>query len=383
MLDENFVTDPRVVAGLSSALHPPAGASASDYFTNGSQRKPYKSEYQPRLGFSYDLRGDSKSVLFGGWGRYFDRLFLNATLDERYRLQFPVYRIEFSPTGAMRNGGPTIKWDPSFMSIAGLNQLIASGATRPEIFLLNNNTKPPYSNQWNIGYRQVLGTWLGSVSYNQVRGYRGFTWLSASGLCCTALVPGFGNVIISDPNGKRYWYDGIYGSIDRPYTAQTRWGMHVAWTHGKAEQTGNDLFSLDFPTAAQYGKHIVSGTQRDLIVGTGIFGLPLGIRFSTIATLGSGEAAQLFDFSQGFSLAQRTASCAFCKVIYPPKKGGFGLTFPLSHARAPRSSVKSSMPSISRTTAASRTSSRRREIRTSGRRTASSHSGGANRLVSA
>ena len=65
-------------------------------------RKPYKNEFQPRLGFSYDLRGDSKSVVFGGAGSYYDRLFLNATLDERFRLQFPVYRIEFSPDGAPR-----------------------------------------------------------------------------------------------------------------------------------------------------------------------------------------------------------------------------------------------------------------------------------------
>src|SRR5207244_8406800 len=126
-------------------------------------------------------------------------------------LQFPVYRIEFSPTGAPRNGGPTIKFDPSFLTVAGLQALIASGQTNPEVYLLNNNTKPPYSNQYNVGYRQTLGSWVGSVSYNGVRSYRGFTWLSAApnGLCCAALVPGFGNVIKSDPKGKQYWYNAI------------------------------------------------------------------------------------------------------------------------------------------------------------------------------
>ena len=51
-----------------------------------------------------------------------------------------------SVVGKVRNGGPTIKWDPKYMTVAGLQQLIASGATNPEIFLLNNNTKPPYAN---------------------------------------------------------------------------------------------------------------------------------------------------------------------------------------------------------------------------------------------
>src|SRR5207253_6982522 len=118
----------------------------------------------PRLGFTYDIKGDSKSVIFGGYGKYYDRLFLNATLDERFRLQFPVYRIEFSPTGAPRNGGATVKWDPSYLTPAGLKGLVASGAASPEIYLLDNNTKPPYSNQFNLGYRQALGSWVGSLS---------------------------------------------------------------------------------------------------------------------------------------------------------------------------------------------------------------------------
>ena len=52
----------------------------------------------------------------------------------------------------------------------------------------NLGTKPPYSNQFNFGFRQALGSWVGSVSYNGVRGYRGFTWLSATGICCKRIL---------------------------------------------------------------------------------------------------------------------------------------------------------------------------------------------------
>ena len=321
MLDESYVTPANIVAGLAGKFTPPGGATTSDYFSTGSERKPYKDEFQPRLGFTYDLFGNNKSIVFGGAGRYYDRIFLNATLEERFRLQFPVYRVEFSPDGTPRNGGPTIKWDPSFMTLAGLQGLVASGQAHPEIYLLNNNTKPPYSNQWNLGFRQAFGTWLASASYNGVRGYRGFTWLSASGLCCSAIVPGFGNVIISDPHGKQYKYDGEYLTLDRPYNEQTHWGVHLAYTHGNAKQTGNDLFSLDFPSAAQYGFHTVPGTQKNLFVGTGIVGLPFGIRASAIVTWGSGEQVTLLNFSQGFSLANRIASCAYCATLTPP--GGY------------------------------------------------------------
>jgi outer membrane receptor protein involved in Fe transport len=309
-LDSGYVTPPAIAAAL-------AGKVSSDYFSTGNQRDPYKNAFQPRLGFSYDLRGDSKSVVFGGAGRYYDRIFLNATLDERYRLQYPVYRIEFSPDG--RPG--TIKWDPSYFSRAGLNALIASGATNPEIYLLNNNTKTPYSNQWNLGIRQALGKWIGSLSYNSVRGYHGFTWLSASGLCCQALVPGYGNVIISDPNGKDYWYSGVYVTLDRPFTGG--WGAHLAWTHAKAEQNGNDLFSLDYPSAAAYPRHEVPDSERDHIVANGIFSLPWELRFATTITLGSGGATNVLDFSQGFDLPARERTHPFERSIRPPTTWGF------------------------------------------------------------
>jgi outer membrane receptor protein involved in Fe transport len=310
-LDTSYVTPANIQAALAGKVDP-------SYFSNGRSRSQYTDEFQPRLGFSYDLKGDSKSVIFGGAGRYYDRLFLNATLDERYRLQFPVYRIEFSPDG--RPG--TIQWNPSYLTPQGLLNLIASGVTSPEIYLLNNNTKPPYSNQWNIGYRQSLGTWTGSISYNGVRGYHGFTWLAAGGICCQALVPGFGNVILSDPNGKRYWYDGIFLTLDRPFTG--RWGAHLAWTHGKATQTGNDLFSLDYPSAASYPRHEVPGSERDRIVANALVGgLPWDLRFGVNLSFGSGGATNVLDFSQGFDLAARLRTQPFKNSIRPPTTWGF------------------------------------------------------------
>jgi outer membrane receptor protein involved in Fe transport len=311
-LDTSYVTPGNIAAALAGKVDP-------TYFANGNNRQQYKNEIQPRLGFSYDLKGDGRTVVFGGAGRYYDRLFLNATLDERYRLQFPVYRIEFSTDGKTPG---TIKWDPKYLSAAGLNALVASGATSPEIYLLNNNTKPPYSNQWNLGLRQSFGKWNGSVSYNGVRGYHGFTWLSASGLCCQALVPGFGNVIISDPQGKQYWYNALFLTLDRPYNSG--WAAHLAWTHAKAEQNGNDLFSLDYPSAAAYPRHEVPGTERDRIVANVLFGgLPWDLRFGANLSFGTGGATNVLDFSQGFDLPARETTHPFERSIRPPTTWGF------------------------------------------------------------
>ena len=317
-IDAGYVTPAAIRTGLAGKVDP-------SYFSTGTERKQFKGAIQPRLGFAYDVMGDSRSVIFGGAGRYYDRTFFNATLDERFRLQFPTYNIQFSPDGS--NG--TIMWDPKYLTAAGLDALIndntvpADKRPHPEIYLLNNNTKPPYANQFNLGYRQGLGRWLGSISYNGVRGYRGLTWLSATGLCCSALVPGFGNVIISDPVGKRTWYDGLYLTFDRPYTTQTRWGARFAWTHARAQQNGNDLFSLDYPSAAMYPRRDVPNSERDRIVASGVIGLPFEIRFSTIVSLGSGGATPVLDFSQGFSLQNRLATQPFKRQIYPKRTWGF------------------------------------------------------------
>ncbi|HEY6140835.1 MAG TPA: TonB-dependent receptor [Thermoanaerobaculia bacterium] len=316
MLDKGYVTPAAIRTALAGKVDP-------SYFSTGSERDSYKGEWQPRLGASFDVFGNSRSIVFGGFGRYYDRLFLNATLDERFRLQFPVYRIAFSNKDFAEVKDKVV-WDPKYQSFAGLQALIAQGRANPEIYLLNNNTKPPYSNQWNLGWRQALGMdFTGSVSYNVTRGYRGFTWLSATGLCCSALAPGYGNVIISDPNGKDFWYRGLFVTLERPYASQSRWGARIAWTHSKAEQNGNDLFSLDYPSASQYPRHIVPGTERDRIVASGIFGLPFDTRLATLISLGSGRAQNVLDFTQGFSLENRLATHPFSQSIYPPKSGGW------------------------------------------------------------
>jgi outer membrane receptor protein involved in Fe transport len=319
MLDQDYVTPANIVAGLKGKSFQFDNRTITipdEYFSTGSERKPYKNQYQPRFGFSYDIAGNSKSVVFGGWGKYYDRLFLNSTLDERFRLQFPVYRFHFSP-----NGDPgTVKWDPSYFTIPGLQTLIAQGAARPEVYLLSNNTKVPYSNQYNIGYRQAFGDWLASASYNAVRGKHGITYVSASGTCCAAFVPGFGNIIINDPVGKSFWYDAESLTLDRPFTTNgpLHWSARFIYTHAKSEQNGNDLFSLDLPSAAAYAKHPIPGSEPNHFVASGIVGLPWDVRFSTTLTYGSGGANPVFDFSQGFDFAGRLKTGVLNRAVYPP-----------------------------------------------------------------
>jgi hypothetical protein len=302
MLNNDFVTPEQVRTDLE-------GFIPDRYFTNGNDRDPYTSAFQPRVGLTYDVTGKGKTVLFAGYGRYVDRDVYNFVLDERFRLQWQVRQFRFSTDGQPRDGQPTILWDPSYFSAEGLNGLIASGiAPRPEVFLVDNNTEPPQTDQYSVGIRQAFGPVGASVSYAAMRGENGFTWVFGTrrpdGTCCMSIA-GYQNVLLSDAN-KKFWYDALLVSIDKPYTTSSRWGATLAYTYAESEQTGNDTFSFDCQPAecaagvAHYRRHPTANDERNRIVFSGIVGLPWDLRFSTLITLGSGLPYTISDASLGF-----------------------------------------------------------------------------------
>jgi outer membrane receptor protein involved in Fe transport len=296
MLNNDYVTPDAVRNEL-------AGLVPDRYFTDGDDRDASFDQIQPRLGFSYDLSGNGSTVVFGGWGRYYDRTLYNDILDERFRLAYGVRTFRFSLDGLPRDGQPTIVWRPEYLTREGLNGLIASGAApRPEVFLIDNNTEAPVSDQWSAGVRQTFGPTLISLTYTNIRSENGFTYLFGNrrpdGTCCLALA-NFSNVLISSDD-KQAWYEGFYLTVDKPYTGSSRWGATFAYTYSEAEQNGGDLFSLDFPTVQAYPRYPTAADERHRVVMSGIVGLPWGLRASTLITLGSGLPYNIDDASRGF-----------------------------------------------------------------------------------
>jgi len=205
MLDNNYVTPQGIVDSLQlpifkdSVLFP----ISSSYFTDGTRRPAFLGAFQPRLGLSYDLDENGRWTLFGGFGVYYDRDYYNATLDERFRLQYKVLTFLFSSNGSPRNGSPTIQWQDSYLSKQGLDALVASGqAPKPEIYLINNKTRPPHSHQFSYGVRHAMGNAVLSIAYTGVRSYNGITYIfgnrRVNGDCCYQIAGGsFSNVLLS------------------------------------------------------------------------------------------------------------------------------------------------------------------------------------------
>ena len=328
MINNDYQTPPELAAAMESACRTygtPVGGQEtwclrdfldlSRFTTDGGDRDPYYGMVQPRVGFAWDVRGDAKTVVFGGWGKYYDRVILNDIFDEQYRQQYKIYSFCFSEDGspAPNCSVPALAWRPEFLSAEALRQLVASGqAPGPEVFLVDNEMRPPRSDQFTFGLRQQLGNWLTSLSYAGVRGSNGLIYFFADLPPGTAFGDRFGNNVpipgyaraFYTSTARKTWYDGIFLTLDRPFSADGRWGFNLAYTYAEAEQNGTDnpgeglaFGAFDYGSPDDLYRFPGSNDERHRLIMSGTLALPARFQLSSIITLGSGVPFTIFDDS--------------------------------------------------------------------------------------
>ena len=128
---------------------------------------------------------------------------LNSTHDER---SAAYACAPFSAASASFGRSQTIPWNPSYLSVAGLEAIVAQGrAPNPEVFLIANDAEPPVSDQWSLGARHSIAGLVTSVTYSGMRSRNLFTFIFGTrrpdGTCCQT-VPGFANILMSDPDAQ-------------------------------------------------------------------------------------------------------------------------------------------------------------------------------------
>ncbi|MEO7521586.1 MAG: carboxypeptidase regulatory-like domain-containing protein [Gemmatimonas sp.] len=302
MFDNDYVT-PAAVRTNAAPFN-----ISSDYFSDGSERKPFLGAFQPRVGASLALNEAQTTTVFGGAGIFYDRNNFNNALDERFRLQFAVGTFRFSQNGLPRDGQPTVVFDQRYLTRTGLDELRATGTTgRPEAFLINNKTRPPSATHFNAGVRQTLGSWQVSATYIGMRSKDGFTFVrgnrNPSGSCCAPLT-NYANLFLSS-NEPKTFYNAAALQVDRQYRNEGpnrwNWGFGLTYTLQEAERIGGDLFSLDYRKVSDYPRTPSANDQQNTVVSNWIVNIPVlgGVQWSGLLNVSSGGRYNINDQSRG------------------------------------------------------------------------------------
>jgi len=323
--NNHFVTPARAVqALLALGADPriqPAFFNVNDYISTGNNRHPDWNNIAPRIGFSYDLNADRRTVFFGGYGRFYDRTLFRSAAEEQLLSQFQHGTLLFSRDGLPRNGQPTIQFNPAFLTPAGFQALLASLATNPlapgtsELRVIPNDLQTPYTDQFSIGIRQKLGIFQTSLSFNHIIGKDqiGYAPLNrdlhtdANGFFgFIPLINGYGFAFAAF-NTRETKYDAIFLTIDKPYSKASGWGGGIAYTGVlTSKENGNpggNGFNFDHPDIAATPFVPNSGNEKHHVVVNWITDLPFDFRYSGLITYGSGAPFNVIDATRGFQPA--------------------------------------------------------------------------------
>ena len=120
-----------------------------------------KNNWGPRLGFSYDLKGDLRNILRGGLGRYYDFPYTNANIlfpaSAVQSLYGPIYDAE-DPNG-IKNADGTFYQPGQPLPPNQISGQLSDRTTRelatPQV------AKAPYSDQASLGYSMEVSQTLG------------------------------------------------------------------------------------------------------------------------------------------------------------------------------------------------------------------------------
>ncbi|WP_296281205.1 TonB-dependent receptor [Pseudoxanthomonas sp.] len=282
------------------------GVNIEDYISTGNNRKSDKNNWAPRLGFSYDLAGDERWVLFGGAGRSYDRNLYDYLGLEQVKAALATYDISFvESSGCTPAPGTCVNWDPRFLNgIDELYSLIDTRRRNGEIDLMNNDLVTPYSDQYSLGIRGTIGEWNSSATVAYVHSKEGFVFTlgnrypngnfyDAPSWDAADLAqpwehqpPGFGALILGD-NGIETKTTQLLLSTEKPYTEESGWGFTAAYTFSRAKgnRGGDEHYSFDAATIDGYPFIDLKAVPRHRLVMTGIYDLPWGFTASAKVTL--------------------------------------------------------------------------------------------------
>jgi carboxypeptidase family protein len=211
-----------------------------DYFVS-SNRGNDTNNVQPRLGVTWDTRGNGKLVVRGGFGHYvtrnrpwFDETAMDKALGSAVRITDPAALSRFPDINAVLNG-------------KSLADYVAQGGVR-SLYLIDNDYKLPYATNTTAGFGWQLNT-VTSLDVDVVHGFAGDQLgstdrnLPAAGPITASNPrprPQFSQVGVMVNNGKA-WYDAVEMQL-RTRVKGTD-SLQISYTYSKSMLDGVTFYS--------------------------------------------------------------------------------------------------------------------------------------------
>ncbi len=224
LLDSNFY-DP------STQIDTPLGIRQGQVVlapnsTQGALWKPQTNNFAPRLGFAWDVMGDGKTSLRGGYGIGYERNFGNVTFNV---IQNPPNYETVQVTSNSTNYPGEIPISASNLGPFGKS---TGTLTLPSASLRNvdSNIRTAYDHFWSVSLdRQVTNNFMLGLDYTGSRGVHLYDIQVLNR-------PGYGNVFLGDPctaaagdcgSFLNSQYGGINRRGDRGYSNYNGLNLHA------------------------------------------------------------------------------------------------------------------------------------------------------------
>jgi carboxypeptidase family protein len=317
-LDINFLPalpDNRTYLILKQINHPVASKLLGNDTNN----------FAPRVGFAWDLQGDGKNVIRGGYGIYYGQVFQNIPLFAQQQTNDTVFAsvisLQSSGTTPQANTDPflrTFRYGIDPINIPQASTVLANGASGR---IMNPDDEMPYTQQWNVGYSRQLGRdYVLDVDYIHILGLHeyvrhrlnpqvpGNTVVNIDGTTVNnarLLAADFVRAglpanrladVVSEESIGRSRYDGLNIQLRKRFsnrfTFQTSYVLSRSLAYTGATNTSA---SAGFAGLAVNQNRILdiselgptSNDERHRFVFSGVFDLPLGLQFSPIVQVAS------------------------------------------------------------------------------------------------
>jgi hypothetical protein len=260
-----YLTNPAEKYGRQANFDLTTGRLFLPTDNSDSQTNTDKNNFSPRAGFAYDMKGDGKQVLRGGYGLFYflDRGGINNQLAQNPpfagSLNFSYndgYRITFSGQGPLNNNDNRLATQALPLPQVNTSPAFLNNPTNANVLAIKPDNEVSMVHQFNVQFQQqITGDTALSVGYIGTRSRNLIMYYNLNGAALSAnttasacpisgrtignCYPGIGSVTVRDDIGRSN-YDSLQVQLERRFSKG--WQYIVAYTLSKTKDNGEGAF---------------------------------------------------------------------------------------------------------------------------------------------